>query len=449
MVVFMSVRKKSVERIAGILAGLVIFTAITHMLDDMYVDVDGMAWYRIMWHHFYEDKGKIDNICLGSSHVFCAIDPSILDQINGQYNFNVSTPIQQINSSYYLLREADRMNKLSHVYLEMYYQCTLDDRVLSDNKRNWYNLDYMKPSLNKAEYMLNIGRADQYVNILLPFSRYRVRLGDWTYVKDELGKKGQENYDDYRFVIDHDDGNGRTVYEKQGFYKSTRVYRDREKIYPQRRILSGCSIVEKNENYCRRIIEYCKNKEIPITLFISPINDLELISTLDYDDYSTEIRELASEYGIPFYDFNLAREKYLPFQYGKYFMDEGHLNQYGAELFTSFFYQVITGEETDNKRYFYNSYTEKLKELPPTVYGVYFKEPGGEEERKTMWIASNRDFGLKYRIILTPEEGEQYMVQDFCENKEFQVPLEESGICTIVARTMDEPEKVQTMEINY
>lgn len=259
---------------------------------------------------------------------------------------------------------------------------------------------------------------------------------------------GQKDSGYYRYEADNEDGNGRIVYERKGFQKSTRIYLDSAKIYPQRRIISECSIAEKNESYCRKIIEYCQEKGISITLFVSPINELELISTLDYDDYVTKITELASEYGIPFYDFNLVREEYLPIQEDKYFMDEGHLNQYGAEMFTPFFYQVVTGEEKANEKYFYNSYAEKLRELPPTVYGVYFEEPRGRTE-KNMWIASNRDAEMEYRIILTPSEGDQYMVQDFDENKEFQVPSEEQGICTIVARTKNEPDVVQTIEINY
>lgn len=433
-----------VKRIAGLLAGLFIFMVITHILNEMYVDAEGMTWYRILWHHYYEDAGKIDSLYLGSSHVYSDIDPSVLDRLSGKYNFNMATPLQRVNGSYYLLREAARKNELRHVYLEMNYECIIDDSVLPDCKRNWCNTDYMKPSINKAAYILAIGGADEYVDILLPFIRYRVSLGDWEYIKTELEIKGQEDYRDYRYAAD----SGET-YEPKGFRTSTRVYGDSRKIFSQQHILSGYSLEKRNESYCRQIIEYCQKKEIPITLFVSPINDLQLISTLAYDDYRTEIKELASEYGVPFYDFNLARAEYLPIWDGKYFRDAGHLNQDGAELFTPFFYQVVSGDEADNKTYFYDSYAEKLNKLPPEIYGLYFREAGDGEERKTMWIASNRDEGMEYRIILTPSEGEQYMVQDFSENKEFSVPTDEKGICTIVMRMAETPDEVQTIEINY
>lgn len=396
-------RKKFIERTAGILAGLIIFTAVTHILDEMYVDVQGTVWYKILWHHYYEDEGKIDNLYLGSSHVFYDIDPVILDGLSGQYNFNLATPVQRLNGSYYLLREAGHKNELQHVYLEMYYGSNMNDSELSNAKRNWYNIDYMKPSVNKAAYILAVGGADRYVNILFPFTRYRAKLGDWGYIKSELKAKKREDYRDYRYI---DDG---IVYESQGFANSTRVYKNR-KMLPQEHILSGYAWEERNKSYCRQIIEYCQKENIPITLFISPITDLKIISTVAYDDYSTEIRELASEYGVPFYDFNFVKEAYLPIQDEKYFMDADHLNQYGAELFTSFFYQVVSGDETDNEKYFYDSYEEKLEDFPPKIYGLYFKEAGDGEERTNMWIASNRDEGAEYRIILMPTEGEQYMV---------------------------------------
>lgn len=267
----MGARKKFVERIAGVLAGFAIFASITHMLDEMYVDVDGIVWYRILWHHYYEDEGKIDNLYLGSSHVYCDMDPSILDQLSGQYNFNMATPAQRLNGSYYLLREAERKNELRHVYLEMYYASNMDDRVLSDYRRNWCNTDYMKPSINKAAYLLAIGGGDQYVNILLPFSRYRAKLGDWEYVKTELEKKKQEDYCDYRYMADSRDGNGRTTFERQGFWKTTRIYNDSRKIFSQQDILSGYSMGESNEKYCRKIIEYCQKKKFRLRCLYLPL----------------------------------------------------------------------------------------------------------------------------------------------------------------------------------
>lgn len=443
------------KKVMGIMAAFCIFVVIVHILD--YVNVAEDAWYRILWHHFYEDEGKIDNLYLGSSHVYCDIDPRILDELTGKYNFNLSSPLQFPNGSFYLLREADRKNELSHVYFELYYMCSAFDNFKSsefmdtDYARNWNNTDYMRISANRAAYMLSIAGPDKYIDICLPFSRFRGQLGNWDYAKQTMAEKEDENYLAYRYHSELWDGNGYDAYLGQGFHESTRELKEQAKLCLQERILDKHPMGERSKRYYRKIIEYCQDRDIPITLFVSPVDELQLISTVDYDNYVEEARELAAEYGVLFYDFNLAKEEYLPIQHGEYFRDIGHLNINGAAMYTPFFYQVVSGEASGNAKYFYDSYAEKMSRQEPAIYGLYYRPPeeGAAEQNRSVWIASKRDTGMEYRIILTPGEGEQYMVQDFCANKEFTVPVEEHGICTIVARMEAVPDKVQTMEINY
>lgn len=443
------------KRIVGILAGIIIFVTISGFLDEMYVSCSAYSdvWYPVLWRQFYENEGTIDNLFLGSSHVYCDIDPKRLDRLTGKNNFNLASPGQTMNGSYYLLREADQNNRLSHVYLEMYYALNQEDRQLSEYHYNWNNTDRMKWSFNKAAYMLSIGGTDQYINILFPYTRYRNYLGDWDYIQKTMLEKRNTDFRDYQWGKAWDDG--RLLISEKGFCSSTRTFEDGYKFYNQWANLREMSMGEKSEKYCRKIIEYCRKNEIPITLYVSPLHDLELISTQNYDNYVMELRELAAEYDLTVYDFNLAKEAYLTLQDSGYYRDTGHLNQDGAELFTQFFNQVISAEEADRKQYFYDTYQEKLDALAPTVYGTYHIVNGEEmakrEQTEVVWnVASNRDVGMEYRIILTPDEGEAYMIQDFQENKKFTIPMNENGICTIVARMKDFPKtSVQTMEIRY
>lgn len=432
---------------AKISAGLILFIGLTQLFNRMYVEED--AQNRILWHNFYEDQGKIDNLYLGSSHVYFDLDPQTLDQLNGQYNFNLSSSSQPLNGSYYLLREADHLNDLSHVYLEMYYLCNSGTDSPSVTM-NWYNTDHMKMSANKISYMLSLNAGEQYIGTLLPFTRYRQCLGDWPYITERINEKRSDSYRNYQYECE--DFRGCETVEKQGYRKSTWVYSDYLKHYRQNTILSGYSMGGENEAYCRRIIEYCQERDIPITLFVSPIYDLQLISTLDYDDYVEAVGAFAEECGVPFYDFNLAREEYLPFQDSSYFRDEEHLNYEGAKLFTTFFHKVMTNNKADNQKYFYASYAEKLNELPPAVYGLYFipTQKNTEEipQEKIKWIASNRDFGMEYQVVITPKDEEPYILQDFSENKELHIP-NGSGHCTITARIKGTSDIVQSLNVQY
>ncbi len=437
---------KYIGKMLGLSVGILVFIGIAGLLNKMY-KTDNDAHYRILWHHFYEDEGKIDNLYMGSSHVYYALDPRILDELTGEYNFNLASPSQPLNGSYYLLREAEQRNDLSHVYLEMYYLSTANDDRLLMYQRNWSNTDYMKMSINKIAYMRSIGGMNRFVNVILPFSRYRKYLGDWDYVKEGLNeKKEEQDYYSEPYEIENRGEGEREVIYGQGFRESTIVFKEYQKLYKQNEDLSEFFISEKNEKYCRMIIEYCQRKGLPITLFASPMTDLRLIGTTDYDKYVNEIRKLAREYGVAFYDFNLAREEYLPLQDSS-FRDDHHLNKCGAEVFTPFFYKVVSGGEADYSTYFYDSYKDKLNALAPVIYGICYSDSA--DGVHSMWVASNRDTGMEYKIVLKPDEGEPYTVQDFKENKEFQTPSEEHGICTLVARMKDSPEEERKMEINY
>lgn len=294
--------------------------------------------------------------------------------------------------------------------------------------------------------MIANGGLDRCLDNIFPFTRYRTKLGDGEYVKQVTAYKKEEEYLAFRYHQDFEDGNGYTEYMPRGFRYTTRVYPERDRIINQGNVLTEDSMGDKSEKYCRKVIEYCQCKDIPVTLFVAPINDLQLISTEGYDNYINEVREIAEEYEIPFYDFNLAKEQYLPLQQDQHFRDAGHLNSYGAAVFTPFFHEVVSGNEAENKKYFYASYADKLKETSPAIYGIYYRDFEGS---RTMWIASNRDSEVEYRIIMTPNEGEPYIVQDFDTNKEFTVSEEEQGICTITARMKGSSKEIQTMEINY
>lgn len=443
---------KWLKRMAGIAVGFFLFYEITRGLN--YIYVPDSEWERIVMHHLYEDEGKIENLFLGSSHLHNDIDPFLLDEKNGQYNFNLATPAQLMNGTFYLLKEADRKNPLSHVYIELYYNYHVknDDNteaIITEPFRNWQVTDYMKFSSNKLAYMASITDTEEYPGILFPFTRYRSELDNWDHIRATMESKRGEEYINYESSHYFEDGNGYEECRAKGFRYSTRIYQEKDRIYGQGHILAQKPLAETSRYYLEKTISYCQKNNIPVTLFVSPIYELQVISTEGYDDYTGQIREIADEYGVDFYDFNLAKEEYLPIQQTKYFMDVEHLNANGAAMFTDFFWQVVSADPAENKNYFYDSYKEKLESKEPELYGIYYRE---EEQIKRMWIASNRETGIEYRIVCMPgepEEREEYMVQDFSENKEFTVAGEEHGICTIAYRFSEKPELVQTIEIEY
>lgn len=438
------------KSVVSIVAAIAIFYEIVQVLNYMYVDPGASSKERVVWHDFYEEKGQINNLYLGASHVYDDINPMLLDAMNGQSNFNLSTSGQLPNGTFHFLREADRYNELSHVYVELYYYYYVkydmvsgDERIYDEFFRTWQNSDYMKLSLNKLVYMFSIARPEQYVDLCIPFTRYRTKLGDWNYIQQTIDQKQQEEYINYQWH------SGTEEYTRKGFFSANWTYDDCNKIYRQTDVLGDDPIGETSEKYLCKTIEYCQKREIPITLFVAPIYELQLIATEHYDNYIDQVRAIAERYNVEFYDFNLAKEEYLPIQNSEYFRDIGHLNDSGADMFTAFFCEVVSGNEVNNNQYFYDSYAEKLQNTTPQVYGIYFQTPAEEDTVRNYWVASNRKSEMEYRIEISPEEGEEYTVQDFDENKHFALPRGETGICAITARMKEAPDNVHTLEINF
>ena len=72
---------------------------------------------RKILNSFYQHEENIDNLYVGSSHVYCDIIPEQLDEINGKNNFNITSPGQPYIASYYLLkRYANLMICLMYIW---------------------------------------------------------------------------------------------------------------------------------------------------------------------------------------------------------------------------------------------------------------------------------------------------------------------------------------------
>lgn len=96
-------------------------------------------------------------------------------------------------------------------------------------------------------------------------------------------------------------------------------------------------MLEEAKKYLRKIIEFCQHENIELTLFSASMYELAIFARGNYDAYVKQVKSIANEYGIEYYDFNLCRDNYLPIQELEYFADSGHLNRIGADMFSRFF----------------------------------------------------------------------------------------------------------------
>ena len=450
---FISNFKKIMKRALPVAIVIALLVLGCRVLNYLYVEiVDTNEWTRILWHNFYDEEENIDNLYLGSSHVYCSLNPTQMDDLTGKNNFNLSSPAQRLNGSYYLLKEAGREHDLEHVYVELYYDVSTGregDFKVEGLGANWFNSDYMKNSLNRFEFLLTMSDKKNYLESLMPFIRYRSKLFDTEYVQQQIDKKSGIDYQNYQHTQQNE--KGFVQYMDKGYYYSTLELSTEDLLLKQTKVLGDENPVSQDaEKYLRKIMEYCKENEIELTLFSAPVYELQVLTTENYDTYIKYIRAIADEYGVEYYDFNLSREEYLPIQHTEYFGDKEHLNSAGAEMFTKFFWQVMQGTAEENEKYFYPSYSDKRQETEGYVYGILEVAPlEGSEGLRQFKVASNWSENIEYQIYTTPEDGDTVMLQDFSENPYFTVTPEETGVCRIEARKTGEETPFQTIDIKY
>lgn len=457
--------RKNAKRFAEILALFLLLLGIECVLEYLLID-DDESFERLMMHDFYENTENIDNLYIGSSHVFCDLNPVILDEINGKNNFNLSTSAQPLIASYYLLIEADKSNDLNCVYLDLWNGLLMEDNgAWKEPERlvtSWQIIDQMKFSANKLNWMLDSTDYKHVYLSMFPAIRYKSKLLDFGYLEERLRNKTQEDYLCYNdFESYRHKGYSYTDHKADTLYGATSV----QKVEKSRELSADA------KKYLLKIIDYCEKNNIQLRLCANPVSDWVLCQTGDYDDYVMQMRELVSQYGLEYYDFNLCKKEYLDIDSNMYWSDDNHLNVYGAEIYTNVFgtfFEKLERGEIQSSDYFYDSYQEKLEHTEERVFGVIVEEI--EDERKADYFASLNEESMDdyrlfylstvdnleadqietyvYRVELGTEE--KIVVQDWSENNRYTLPISAGeGKLYIKVRNAKTKEEYGEADIEY
>lgn len=473
-----SFKFKIISFIGWLAVFILVFALAVKTLNFLYAADDN--WSRKMFHSFYEQK-QIDNVYIGSSHVYCDINPYILDKKNGQNNFNIATPNQRIIDSYFCLLEANRTTKIKKAYIELYYKPStgvLGDYSQTDSRTIGYRVSDYSSKISPIRYKAIFAMNDKkhLTEAFSPFLRYRKYLFNPYHIKNQIDTKTSKQYKSFQYHNDFEDGNGYDEYLEKGRFISTRLLIN-SRIWNEDRLPEEMNITQAAQTYLQKIIDYCKQKDIELTLFISPVWATQLLATENYDSYIQSVSKIAANNDVPFYDFNLCKEEYLNLEKPDYWRDEGHLNIYGAEIYTNTFYDVISGKYENSSDVFHSSYQEKIKNITPQLYGAYMNNQRDDylkranlqgiipaeneipENKRFLHLAASGKNAFEYKVLLNVEERTEdtksveqektQLIQDFCSNSIVEIPIDTNGTCTVLYRLKDKPEEINTMEFEF
>lgn len=394
-----------------------------------YLTIDDVAKpSRYILHNFYNREENIDTLFLGTSHTMYGIDPEVYEKITGNKAYNCGTNWQFVDGSLALLKEADKLYDVKHVYLDLYFSVcrtpNRKDRTSGDLVSAYYVADYMQASWNKYMYIISSGSSEHYIEALVPQRRYIKNLIDFSYIRSNINKKMDENYKNYIYKNEYEmiKKNGQTdcmsSLENKGFYSEgikNPIPASRAEWNDWKAVLT-------------EIIEYCQKHDISITFTALPMSDFYIMQAggVRYDEFVEEILEVIEDSGVKvdYWDFNLVKTEYLSLNEEDY-RDISHLNSEGARKATALLADL---EKNSNEEIvFYESYQEKLNNEENTVFGITLLTDESKKVVKLVPAANineeaitfkvthlNNEIAVDYEnITFQYETGKEYMIQSY------------------------------------
>jgi len=320
--------KKNIFRfIISAISVLLVFILVEQLY--AFAVIPGCSYVRTQMNDFYEAE-NIDLAFVGPSYVYRGVKPSLADEKTNVSTFNLGTSSQKPVDSYYMIKEAYRVHKIKYVILDVSLDFYIESSYSSQNTSTYLIYDRMENSEVKNDYFMKAFEFNEYPKAFFKSSHYSV------YRVSQLTSNFKYKFsDDYKNYIAPSYWN--EWYGGKGFVDSLGEYSGSDKIST-----INVKFIDENIEYLEKIIDFCKENDIKLIAVTSPKTADYLKQYPEYEKNMSKIDELFKEKAIFYTDTNRTEE------FGKYdnscFMDIGHLNGKGAEIYSEYLSELIKSE---------------------------------------------------------------------------------------------------------
>jgi len=260
------------------------------------------------------EEDRMDVLFMGSSHTYCGVSPAILWNETGIASFNMTTSGQDKNSTTHYLVEALKTQSPKVVFVEL-WGLTFDQHAVEGNVHR--NMMGMPLSEN------SIALIDDYVTDPTMNTAYKLR---WPIIHTrykEIDKYDFIQYDfsEYGRGVDLNFTPGAAGYPTEGLLNT-----------------EPAELYKNNKAWIEELYQLSVDEGFELVFFAAPT-----IVSYDEQGQINGVAKFAEEHDIDFFDFNRMSEE-LGFDYSTDFVDNYHLNAYGADKLTRFLGEYL--EET-------------------------------------------------------------------------------------------------------
>ena len=271
---------------------------------------------------FYDlPEGDVDLLFLGSSHSYCTFDPA---NFPGWSAYQLGTPLQHPDTSYYALRDALEHQSPRVVVQEVYWDMLDDD---FDLKQVGSFFEVLENEPLRREYIQKVFPLAEKAKYRIAAIRFQSDY--FAYASAQLQKELGE-----RFGVEKPAaaaGNGVEYYLARGYVYCDTVMPPAE--YDETNQFKGMegksfAIAASQKKYLTQLAELCAERGIALVFVTAPIAPVSLDYIADYDAIHQQVAALAAELNVPYLDYNQLS---LGLQNNVHFRDDAHLNDTGVK----------------------------------------------------------------------------------------------------------------------
>lgn len=279
------------------------------------------------------ETNSYDDIFVGTSHGFAAINPIVVDSVTGRKSTNICSGGEYLRDSYYLIKDACRKKTPKRVIYELdpgYW-------VNPDTENQNYALTYnnMSWSFVKGEYFFAKITSSDFRSALFPWFQYRQQ---YSAIPTNIKNKQMKSYKKYNISAFNEAGQ---ALQKEGFMSIRRHegFKTKENLI----LWDETKILKEVPKYFDRLVNLCKDRDIELVVITTPIpkETLEEYSKV-FENANNYFSNLMDEYDIPYYNFNYIESKGFDQTIQGYSDYEGHMFGDNADAFSKILGEYLT-----------------------------------------------------------------------------------------------------------
>lgn len=275
--------------------------------------------YGAVWADYLaQPRDSMDYLYLGSSYVYCDVDPAAVEDASGLRGFAMAGPEQTMGISYWYLRECLRTQSPRAVIIE---GTALHFEEFQDYTQ--VNLAYMPYGLNRIAAAFTVAEPELRTGILFDLYFYHDR---WKELYGDLIPGGAVLRQP-RLRMAAQPAAGEEQDSLLGFTPVEGVAANMDKA-PFTRQPKSEQVYEKNLSWLQKTVELCKAEGITPVVVFHPT-----YSRLPQKWYERIAADVAAMGGALYFDWNADGESMGLDPMSDYF-DAGHLNAGGADTFS-------------------------------------------------------------------------------------------------------------------